>query len=38
MVNIMNPISPTPHPDVNEILSLLLANVKAILSDQLIGM
>ena len=38
MVNTMKSISPTPHPDVNEILSLLLANVKAILSDQLIGM
>jgi predicted nucleotidyltransferase len=34
----MNPISPTHHPDVNEILDLLLRDSKAILKDQLIGM
>ena len=33
----MNP-SPTPHTDVNEILNLLLTNVKEILQDQFIGM
>ena len=34
----MNPISPTPFPDVNEILSLLFSNVEKILRDQLAGM
>ena len=34
----MNPISPTPHPDVNEILDLLLTNIKPIMQDQFIGM
>jgi len=34
----MKPISPTPHPDVNKILNLLLANVKEILKDQFVGM
>ena len=34
----MNMISPTSYPDVNEILDLLLNDVKAILQDQLIGM
>lgn len=29
---------PTPYPDVNEILNLLLANSKQILGDQFIGM
>ncbi len=33
----MNP-SPTPHPDVNGILNLLLTSIKDILQDQLIGM
>lgn len=33
----MKPISPTPYPDVNEILGLLLAKVKEILQDQLVG-
>jgi predicted nucleotidyltransferase len=31
-------IQPTPYPDVNEILNLLLANVKGILKDQFVGM
>lgn len=31
-------ISPTPYPDVNEVLNLLLANVKEILQDQFVGM
>jgi len=34
----MKPISPTSHPDVNEILHLLLINVKEILRDQFVGM
>jgi predicted nucleotidyltransferase len=34
----MEPISPTSHPDVNQILDLLHTNVKEILKDQLIGM
>ena len=34
----MKPICPTPHPDVNEILNLLLTNVKEILRDQFVGM
>jgi len=34
----MKPISPTPHPDVNEILDLLFSNVKEILKDQFVGM
>jgi hypothetical protein len=34
----MKPISPTPYPDVNEILSLLFSNVQEILGDQLMGM
>jgi len=34
----MNPISPTPHQDVNEILDLLFTNTKAILQDRLVGM
>ena len=34
----MNPISPTPHPDVNEILNLLLTNVKDVLKSQFVGM
>jgi predicted nucleotidyltransferase len=31
-------IMPTPYPDVNEVLHLLLANVKQILGDQFVGM
>jgi predicted nucleotidyltransferase len=34
----MKTISPTAYPDVNEVLNLLLSNVKEILDDQLIGM
>ncbi len=34
----MKPISPTPHPDVSEILNLLLTNVKEILQDHFVGM
>jgi predicted nucleotidyltransferase len=34
----MKPISPTPHPDVNEILDLLLNYVKEILQAQFVGM
>ena len=34
----MKPISPTPHPDVNEILNLLFSNVSGILKSQLVGM
>ena len=34
----MKTISPTPHPDVNEILNLLFSNVKGILQDQFVGM
>jgi len=37
MNNIMNP-KPAPHPDVNEVLNLLLTNVKEILKDQFVGM
>jgi predicted nucleotidyltransferase len=29
---------PTPHPDVNEVLNLLLSNAKEILGDQFLGM
>ena len=35
---IMKPATPTPYPDVNEIVSLLLTNVKEILKDQFVGM
>jgi predicted nucleotidyltransferase len=31
-------LTPTPHPDVNNILNLLLTNVKEILRDQFVGM
>lgn len=31
-------VKPTPFPDVNEVLNLLLLNVKRILSDQFVGM
>ena len=34
----MKTISPTPYPDVNEVLHLLLSNVKEILKDQFVGM
>jgi predicted nucleotidyltransferase len=34
----MKTISPTPYPDVNEILNLLLVSAKGILGDQFIGM
>ena len=34
----MKTISPTPHPDVNEILNLLHSNVKEILARQFVGM
>ncbi|MDQ3006386.1 MAG: nucleotidyltransferase domain-containing protein, partial [Chloroflexota bacterium] len=34
----MKPISPTPYTNVNEILDLLLVNVKEILQDQFVGM
>jgi len=34
----MESISPTPYPSVNEILVLLLRNVKEIVQDQFIGM
>lgn len=34
----MNLSSPTPYPDVNEILNLLHSNVKKILKDQFLGM
>ncbi|HJS19224.1 MAG TPA: aminoglycoside adenylyltransferase domain-containing protein [Anaerolineales bacterium] len=34
----MKLISPTPYPDVNEILNLLFTNVKEILKDQFVGM
>ena len=36
--NKMKPISPTPHPDVNEILTLLFSDVQKILGNQFIGM
>ena len=34
----MKPISPTPHPDVNEILGLLFNDVKEILQNKFTGM
>jgi hypothetical protein len=34
----MQPISPTPYPDVNEVLILLLLHVKKILGNQFVGM
>jgi predicted nucleotidyltransferase len=34
----MKSLSPTPYPDVNEILNLLLASVKEILQEQFVGM
>lgn len=35
---IMQPIAPTLHSDVNEILSILFADTKAILQEQFVGM
>lgn len=35
---IMETLFPTPYPDVNEILNLLLTGLKGILGDQLVGM
>jgi len=37
-INEMITISPTPYPDVNQVLYLLLTNVKEILKDQFVGM
>jgi predicted nucleotidyltransferase len=34
----MKHMSPTPYPDVNQVLHLLLTNVKEILKDQFVGM
>jgi predicted nucleotidyltransferase len=34
----VKPITPTPHPDVNQILNRLFTNVKDVLRDQVIGM
>jgi predicted nucleotidyltransferase len=34
----MKSISPTPYPDVNEVLDMLLINVKEVLQDQFVGM
>jgi predicted nucleotidyltransferase len=34
----MKPVSPTPYPDVNEILSLLFSRAQEVLGDQLLGM
>lgn len=34
----MNPARPTPHPDVNAMLDMLLPRVQAILGDRLVGM
>lgn len=34
----MKPISPTPYPDVNELLGILLTHAKDILKDQFVGM
>jgi hypothetical protein len=34
----MKSISPTPYPEVNEVLNLLLTHVKEILKDQFVGM
>ena len=36
--NSMKPISPTPYPNVNEILDILFSNVKEILGHKFIGM
>ena len=37
-IDTMKTASPTPYPEVNEVLSLLLTNVKPILNDQFVGM
>src|SRR5689334_20246089 len=34
----MNILTSTPYPDVNEVLNMLLINVKEVLQDQFIGM
>jgi predicted nucleotidyltransferase len=34
----MKPVSPTPYPDVNKILSLLFSRAQEVLGDQLLGM
>ena len=34
----MEHISPTPYPDVNEILNILFNDIKDILEDELVGM
>ena len=35
---VLEQTKPTPYPDVNEVLNLLLSNVKRILGDQFVGM
>ncbi len=35
---IIKPIFPTPHPDINEILNILFATTNKILRDQFVGM
>jgi predicted nucleotidyltransferase len=35
---VLGQIKPTPYPEVNEVLNLLLSNVKGILGDQFLGM
>jgi predicted nucleotidyltransferase len=37
-MSFLNPISPTPHPEVNEILNILFAESRNILNDQFVGM
>jgi predicted nucleotidyltransferase len=37
-VNMMNRLTPTPYPDVNEVLDLLLTKVKEILRNEFVGM
>jgi predicted nucleotidyltransferase len=36
--NVMEIISPTPYPDVDEVLNLLLSSAREILDDQFVGM
>ena len=36
--NQMNPNFPTPYPEVNEVLNMLLSNVKTVLGEQFVGM
>lgn len=38
MRHLLRQTRPTPYPDVNDVLDLLLSNVKRILGDQFIGM